>query len=92
MNLDIKQNWEKLGRFIETGKSIKGVEIRHSMDPSVCHVNLDRYRAYFSNRNSKNQSVIYSTDFSLPSPIETVHFNPDPVLLLANSELSTTTV
>ena len=47
MNLDIKQNWEKLGRFIETGKSIKGVEIRHSMDPSVCHVNLDRYRLFF---------------------------------------------
>jgi hypothetical protein len=80
MKLDALQNWKKLGRFIETGKNVKGVDIVHSMDPSVCQVKDDIFRAYFSNRNGNNQSVIYSTDMSLLSPIETANFNPNPVL------------
>lgn len=80
MKLNNLQNWKKLGRFIETGKNVKGVDIIHSMDPSVCQIKDDKFRAYFSNRNSNNQSVIYSTDLSLLSPIETSEFNPNPVL------------
>ena len=81
MNIEGFQKWKKLGRVIETGTSVKGVDILHSMDPSIAQIKDDEHRLYFSNRNELNQSVIYSIDLSLDDPTNSTNFNPSPILL-----------
>ena len=87
MNIEGFQKWKKLGRVIETGTSVKGVDILHSMDPSIAQIKDDEHRLYFSNRNELNQSLIYSIDLSLDDPTNSTNFNPSPILLPGNSVL-----
>ena len=77
--------WEKLG-LVFTPESLGPADARpdwlrtHAAVPIAEHLEGDRFRVYFSSRDSANRSFTASLIMNVGNPVEVVEVSPAPVL------------